>query len=150
MVSGSSLAIGVFGALLLLPVGGHANDINPHLGEDSCQACHSKVPSPLEVEAGEYFLLKDSIDETCGQCHKLYIGQDSHTSTGHPTGIKMALSQDQPFSLPLNDGYITCKTCHRCIADISGPTFAMLRISNTFDSSDEERSELCRQCHKGY
>lgn len=132
---------------LLWPAITLANGVNPHLGEDSCQSCHTKVPSTLEVQSGTYFLQQNTIEETCGMCHP---EAGFHTSMGHPTGIQMTVSQDQPLTLPLKDGKITCKTCHHCIANDTTPTFAMLRIINRDQSFDEELTRLCRECHIGY
>lgn len=136
-------------ALLLLPGTTRANGINPHFGEGGCLACHSKTPSTLEAQAGQYFLLRESIEETCGICHELSNGQGSHTITSHPTGIRLTRAQSQPSTLPLSAGYITCKTCHHCIARETDPTFALLRISIN-GPLDDERTELCKQCHEGY
>lgn len=149
MISPKTITLCIW-ALLLLPTTVWAADINPHLDDNFCLACHSKVPTRLEAQSGHSFLLGDTIDETCGLCHRVLVDQSRHTLTGHPTGIKTATAQSPPSTLPLSDGYITCKTCHRCIADGTGPTFAMLRTGQSGLSMDEERTALCRQCHQGY
>ena len=136
--------------VLLSPTTCRSEVINPHLDEHSCQSCHSRVPDPQDIQAGEFFLLGPSIDETCGQCHVAFVDQDGHGSYGHPTGMKITDPRVLPLSLPLNQGFITCKTCHHCIAAERGYTFALLRLADSAHSLDKQRTELCRDCHKGY
>ena len=39
--------------------------LNPHIKPEPCESCHTKVPTEADGSAGDYFLLKDSIDDTC-------------------------------------------------------------------------------------
>lgn len=142
---------GVFlGSVLLASVSSFAI-MNPHKKPEPCESCHSKVPSKEDGESGNYYLLKDSIDDTCHVCHDTMCCSAFTIHGGsHPSNIK---DWDRklfraPKTLPLHDGYITCSTCHlHSIPD--GPSYKMVRIVR-IDGKKIDWTELCRDCHSSY
>jgi len=125
--------------------------LNPHIKPEPCGSCHTKVPTEEEGRSGEYFLLKESIDDTCHICHEYTCCKPgSLHGTNHPSNIN---SWDRslfrrPRTLPLFNGYITCVTCH-LHSKPDTPSFKMVRIVK-IDGKRIDWSELCTDCHVGY
>lgn len=125
--------------------------LNPHVKPEPCNSCHTKVPTKADGEAGNLFLLKDSIDDTCMVCHEKKCckpGDLGHL--GHPSGIdKWDMKKfRRPVTLPLYDGKITCSTCHFHSVP-EGDSYKMVRIVKV-DMKKIDWTELCHDCHIDY
>lgn len=125
--------------------------INPHLKPEPCDSCHTQVPTKEEGAAGDYHLLKETIDDTCHVCHETTCCKPgSLHGINHPSNVNkwdFKLFR-RPKTLPLFEGYITCSTCHlHSIPD--GPSYKMVRIVK-IDGKKIDWTELCTDCHVGY
>jgi len=125
--------------------------LNPHVKPEPCGSCHTKVPSEEEGQSGEYFLLKDTIDDTCHVCHETTCCKPgSLHGISHPSNINdwdWKLFR-RPKTLPLYNGYITCTTCH-LHSKPEGDSFKMVRIVK-IDGRKIDWTDLCTDCHVGY
>ncbi|GAB4263834.1 MAG: hypothetical protein Kow0054_27750 [Deferrisoma sp.] len=91
----------------------------PHDGE-ACEACHPGDPAaPVE----------------CGTCH----GPDANL---HPDGVPP--SQPVPPAFPLEDGRLTCRSCHR----LHGPA-GPHALRGFDDPGVQSLSDFCALCHGG-
>ncbi|MBI5904259.1 MAG: hypothetical protein HZB86_01690 [Deltaproteobacteria bacterium] len=125
--------------------------LNPHVKPEPCGSCHTKVPTEAEGRAGDYFLLKDTIDDTCHVCHeKTCCKPGSLHGKNHPSNIDRWDRKlfRRPKSLPLHNGFITCNTCHLHTKP-DGPSYMMVRIVK-IDGKSIDWSKLCTDCHEGY
>jgi len=125
--------------------------INPHVKPEPCESCHTKIPTAADGDRGEYFLLKESIDETCHVCHeKTCCKPGSLHGSSHPSNIDRWDREKfrKPKTLPLHNGFITCNTCHMH-SKPDGPSFKMVRIVK-IDGKKIDWSDLCTDCHVGY
>ena len=125
--------------------------LNPHIKPEPCESCHTKVPTEADGRVGDYFLLKNSIDDTCHVCHeKTCCKPGSLHGINHPSNIDRwdwKLFR-RPKTLPLHRGFITCNTCHlHSKPDV--PSYKMVRIV-IVDGKRIDWAELCRDCHQGY
>lgn len=125
--------------------------LNPHIKPEPCGSCHTKVPTEEEGQMGEYFLLKETIDDTCHVCHeKTCCKPGSLHGINHPSNIDdwdWKLFR-RPKTLPLYGGFITCSTCHlHSVPD--GDSFKMVRIVK-IDGKKIDWTALCTDCHVGY
>ena len=140
---------GVLAAAFLLAASPDSRAVlNPHIQPESCESCHTKVPTAAEGSAGDFFLLKPSIDDTCLVCHEktcCKVGTLHHFE--HPSNIDQwdATRFKAPKTLKLYSGFITCTTCH--VHSIpEGESFKMVRLAQR-DGMRIEWVRLCRDCH---
>lgn len=122
--------------------------INPHLPPDSCDSCHVRLPTKEEAAAGNYRLLKESIDGTCRICHPPMCCEVGSLHTfNHPSDFDKwdRTRFRRPKTLPLHNGKITCATCHFHLKK-DGPTYRMVRIVQR-DRGGIQWIYLCRDCH---
>jgi hypothetical protein len=134
--------------LLLVLASKSSSIINPHIKPEPCDSCHTKIPSP---EDNEFFLLKDSIDETCHVCHeKTCCKPGSLHGANHPSNIRDWdwKVMKRPKTLPLFGGYITCSTCH-LHSKPEGKSHKMVRIVKV-DDTGIDWDGLCLDCHQNY
>ncbi|GAB4368286.1 MAG: hypothetical protein Kow00128_13530 [Deltaproteobacteria bacterium] len=125
--------------------------LNPHLPPEPCGSCHANVPTEAEGRAGEYFLLKDTIDATCHICHETTCCKPgSLHGINHPSDIDTWDRKlfRKPKTLPLFGGYITCSTCH-LHSRPEGASYKLVRIVR-IDARKIDWTELCVDCHVGY
>ncbi|MBI5419695.1 MAG: hypothetical protein HZA60_06385 [Deltaproteobacteria bacterium] len=125
--------------------------LNPHIEPPQCDSCHKKIPTEEEAAAGHYFLLKDTIDDTCHICHeKTCCKPGSLHGINHPSNIKDWDRKyfRKPKTLPLHNGYITCNTCHLHRMP-GGNQYKMVRIVK-IDGKKIDWTDLCTDCHIGY
>jgi hypothetical protein len=111
--------------------------LNPHIRPEPCLSCHTKVPTEAEAQAGNYFTIKKTIDETCRICHPCCQVGTKHHGTSHPSNIAdWDRNRFQtPKTLPLHNGRITCNTCHLHLVT-DEPTIHLLRkvqVGNDFN-----------------
>jgi len=107
-----------------------------------CQECHTKIPAPN----GQKFLRYADYTLTC-RCH-------GYTSKKYRHPIGNILSQEKkgsiPADFPLEDGRMTCSTCHditmQCSTEQGGreKTKNFLRVD-----SSQTRTAICYACHIG-
>ncbi len=124
---------------------------NPHVEPAKCLACHAKVPTAQDGDRGDYFLVKDTIDDTCRACHSDSCCKAGEIHlTDHPSNINTWDRKlfRRPKTLPLFDGYITCSTCH-FYRQAQGSAFKLVRIV-TVDGKNIDWTELCHDCHVNY
>lgn len=125
--------------------------LNPHIKPEPCASCHTKVPTEADTRMGDYFLLKDGIDDTCHVCHETTCCKPGSLHAGnHPSNIDRWDRKlfRRPRTLPLYNGFITCSTCHLHTRP-DGPSFKMIRIVK-IDGKRIDWTELCKDCHEGY
>ncbi len=112
---------------------------NIHFNKYYCTECH------LEAEGGQYKELRyDNYTQTC-RCHN--YTPETYT---HPVGITLPPEKRKkiPADFPLEDGTITCGTCHilllQCQADSSVKRFngSFLRVNPR-----PSRTAICFRCH---
>jgi nitrate/TMAO reductase-like tetraheme cytochrome c subunit len=146
------LAVPIALALLLAPApapAGSGGFLNPHAKPESCPSCHTKVPTPEEAAAGNYFMLKESIDATCHICHKkVCCDINSLHMFNHRSDFKDwdPKKYKSPKTLPLQNGFITCATCH-FHSQQAESAFRMVRLAKR-TQSQIEWSGLCKDCHE--
>jgi len=125
--------------------------LNPHVKPEPCGSCHTKVPTEDDGRVGDYFLLKDSIDDTCHICHeKTCCKPGSLHGTSHPSNIDRWDWKKfrRPKTLPLHNGFITCNTCH-VHTKPDGLSYKMVRIVK-IDGKKIDWTGLCTDCHVDY
>jgi len=138
-------------AILLTASPGSRALLNPHLKPEACGSCHTKVPTEADDRAGNYFLLKGTIDDTCLICHEktcCKAGTLHHFE--HPSNIDRwdKTRFKAPNTLKLYGGFITCSTCH--VHSIpEGESFKMVRLAQR-DGKRIEWVRLCRDCHTSF
>ncbi|HEY5997394.1 MAG TPA: hypothetical protein VIU29_10255, partial [Candidatus Deferrimicrobiaceae bacterium] len=89
-----------------------------------------------------------SIDDTCHICHrKMCCDMTSLHSFDHKSNFNdwNTAKYKAPKTLPLQNGYITCNTCH-FHSQTSDPALKMVRIARR-TASRIEWAELCKDCH---
>lgn len=122
--------------------------LNPHVKPETCESCHTRVPTKEEGAAGNYFLLKESIDATCHLCHrKMCCDFTSLHSFNHKSNFNDWDSKKYkaPKTLPLQNGLITCNTCH-FHSELADPDMKMVRLARR-TASRIEWVDLCKDCH---
>ena len=128
--------------ILFASVSMNASDVsNPHSSERcTWNSCHMEVPLGSDI-----LLLGESIDHTCCICHteKCSLTQ----GTNHISNIDQWNKNEfeNPESLPLYEGYITCMTCHYRIKP-QGADCKMVRIISIV-GDQVTWEDLCRDCH---
>ncbi len=112
-----------------------------HFSEKYCTECHLQIPKT----DGNIFLRFKDYNVTC-RCHG--YSPESYT---HPVGITPSADSKSkiPQKFPLEDGKITCNTCHfismQCNGDqdLNKQNSRFLRVF-----SFKSRTALCFQCHE--
>ncbi len=143
----------VLAAAVLLTVSPDSRALlNPHLKPEVCGGCHTKVPTEADDLAGNYFLLKGTIDATCQLCHEktcCKTGTLHHFE--HPSNIDQWDKSrfKEPKTLKLYGGFITCSTCHVHSPPETGESFKMVRLAQR-DGMRIEWIRLCRDCHTSF
>lgn len=125
--------------------------VNPHVEPANCPSCHTRAPTAEEGQAGDYFLTKETIDDTCHVCHEYSCCKPSSLhGQNHPSNINTwdRTLFRRPKTLPLFDGYIMCDTCH-FHRNAQGTTYKLVRIVKV-DGKKIDWTELCVDCHVDY
>lgn len=127
--------------------------LNPHIKPEPCESCHRKIPNEDETRAGDYFLLKDTIDATCHICHEYTcckVGSLHEKNRNHPSDIDSWDSDiaRKPRDLPLHNGFITCNTCHLHTKP-DGEDYKLVRLVK-ISTMKNDWTELCMDCHVDY
>ncbi|UCG37942.1 MAG: hypothetical protein JSV00_06995 [bacterium] len=143
-----SLAILVAVASVAAVAKGSIEIIDPHTEPAQCQSCHHATPTQEDVSGGEYHLLGGGIDETCHMCHpydccRIYALKGHN----HPSNVGEWDTENfnEPRTLPLYDGLITCSTCH-VHRKGDGEGYRMVRLVRV-TLSGVDWTRLCTDCH---
>jgi predicted CXXCH cytochrome family protein len=146
---------------LLLWSTGAAALVDPHDdGNPSrCLSCHTRAITAEDARRGDLSLLKESIDEVCLICHlekdccvtgQRHEGRDISLGVTHPSDLdaRSVPRTARPKTLPLQDGRITCATCH--LHDRQKPAdYKLVRMVRIKDTGIDW-SPLCLDCHPTY
>lgn len=126
--------------ILLYSTGSTAETVNPHWTGKHCAECHEAGKPPALRFGGD-------IHRVCVRCHDR---STAATFEPHPVQVPVpeVMRQRMPRKWPLQDGRISCRTCHDMVVQmydniaerIINPDF--LRIS-----SQKQRDEFCFFCH---
>lgn len=147
----------VFAAALLLPASaGRAAVANPHVAagdRTACLFCH--VPGFETADPGDAALLEDTVEAVCLRCHVktqcCAIGQQ-HTGVfigySHPSDLDAGdiKRESLPKTLPLQDGRLTCNTCHFHLRP-EGRHHKLVRLVE-FAGDGVQWTVLCQDCHR--
>lgn len=138
---------------MLFPDTGYSAEmLNPHQGRN-CGSCHVGEPSMGPDNQMDYRFLAEDIDPTCMICHVEKCCSIGEEHLSHPSAID---TWDQsrygvPKDLPLQDGHITCVTCHfwRRELNTAPDDYKLVRMV-TITTRSIDWTNLCKDCHKGY
>jgi len=141
--------------LLMLGLGAsHSAAQSPAMQRDSrrdCAVCHLGWVDAFERAQADLLIARPDGEvaaegTTCLGCHDGSVA-DSRREVwlehGHQTGIRPPQDMRVPELLPLDDGKITCRTCHSAHAAAGVETLetaVFVRVPN-------EASQLCQMCH---
>ncbi|MEP0842660.1 MAG: hypothetical protein HRF43_08100 [Phycisphaerae bacterium] len=128
------------------PLGLQANS-----GRD-CAVCHLnwvesfKQPAAvLLMDDPGYGVVAEA--DTCLGCHDGSVGDSRRrvwVEHGHRTGIRPPATMKVPDQLPLDDGRISCRTCHTAHSGQGPETLA----TTVFVRVRNDASQLCIACHQ--
>ncbi len=118
-----------------------SRSINPHWKGYLCLCCHETTPSrdtPQLKEQGDHNLL-------CNRCH----GTRYARADIHPVGVKPSPRIRIPDDMPLQEGRLSCNTCHDARLQM-GPPVPESRQKRNPDFLRREglsRNSFCFLCH---
>jgi predicted CXXCH cytochrome family protein len=114
--------------------------LDPHRNPDRCAACHTSA------SAGRGDLQFDgNVSRLCRSCHD---GQTAIRET-HPAGVAPSAAMTIPAGFPLDDGRLTCISCHDVAQDCkAGSPDAAAGYKLLRGQSASRPSLLCLACHK--
>ncbi len=124
-----------------LQLAGISKKVNPHWKNVMCISCHEGEPTkgdPHLKEGGDVIRI-------CYRCHAFkYSRSDIHPVNCSPSR-KVALPED----MPLNNGRLTCATCHDSSLQEGGERAGSARKSNPkfLRGGFSNRGEFCARCH---
>ncbi len=132
---------------------------NPHQDADdksTCLFCHVKAFETAEAGKRGSTLLEDTIDAVCLRCHVktecCTIGQKHmgglFIGYSHPSDLETSKIRKEflPKTLPLQDGKMTCNTCHFHRRQ-AGRDYKLVRLV-VFKDTGVEWTNLCVDCHQ--
>ena len=113
---------------------------NIHNNGYYCTECHRHKPTG----DGDKFLLYNDYSLTC-RCH----GYTTKKYT-HPIGCKLSAEKKEmvPADFPLEEGMITCNTCHAIVMQCRDSQNPGVQIENFLRvDSSQTRTAICYACH---
>lgn len=116
--------------------------INPHSNQPLCLSCHSSTPvkgQPNLAEGGD-------INALCNRCH----ATGGARKDIHPVGIIPSKRVRIPPDMPLQNGLLTCETCHHSALQPGNPCQSAegkKENKNFLRVGGLSRSEFCFLCH---
>ncbi len=114
--------------------------VNPHWTDKHCTECHVKAEKPDLLFEG------DSV-QMCNRCHA-----ESFARTDiHPVGVKPTADMQKimPDTWPLENGAITCITCHDVLVQMKeNAAQRLLNPSFLRGAPYEQISSFCFSCHQ--
>lgn len=125
-------------AVAVLQSGELPPSLNLHYTGKYCDQCHDKKPS----EGGPAFLkFGGDYGKLCGHCHDNTLGSYLHPVDIVPSDEKKA---KMPGELPLNNGKVTCSTCHDLFLQCrESPS----KLSSLRGAPYAKRTDFCFKCH---
>jgi len=135
-----------------------ADPHNTHMAD--CTKCHtSDIYTEDCHESDSFCLAAESVDNLCLTCHvkedccrlgqdhqsQLFLGENTHPSDIDVRDVSPA---HLPKTLPIQDGRITCDTCH--LHSRAGESdYKMLRLVKV-EGEEVDWTALCADCHGEY
>lgn len=115
--------------------------INPHWKNVMCDACHegeARKGSPSLREGGDFIRL-------CYRCHAFKYSR----SDIHPVNVRPSASVTIPEDMPLQNGRLTCGTCHDSSLQEGGEQAGSAGRENPkfLRGGFTTRNEFCFRCH---
>ncbi len=125
-----------------LQIAAISRSLNPHWCSVLCISCHvQSVPT-----SDKSVLVRNG--DTNGTCNRCHHSEFARTEI-HPVGIIPSEKINVPPEMPLDNGKLTCKTCHQCSLQKSALTAdsEMRRNRNFLRHNALSRTEFCFLCH---
>lgn len=115
--------------------------INPHWNDYQCLSCHQRQPTKGDVS----LLEEGDINAMCNRCHE----SEYATSDIHPVGISPSDQVRIPDFMPLENGRITCTTCHDSKQQAGCVKKEMIDEVNVLflRGKQKSRNSFCFLCH---
>ncbi len=125
-----------------------------------CTDCHTRDIYTEDCHQGDGFcLVAQSVDDLCLRCHmkeeccrlgqdhqaQLFLGERSHPSD---VALRDVDPAHLPRTLPIQDGRITCRTCH-LHSRAEETDYKMLRLVK-WNADKPDMTVLCHDCHEEY
>ncbi|WP_456369648.1 hypothetical protein [Thermodesulfatator atlanticus] len=121
-----------------LPFAWESRSVNPHWKELFCLCCHKSDPSPEKAP------LKDNdFNKLCERCHDNKFAR----ADIHPVGIKPKKVK-VPHYMPLQNGELTCETCHNSLLQCFLSKHAQKYNRNFLRREGLPRYKFCFLCHE--
>lgn len=115
---------------------------NPHGDPVLCSSCHTSA-----VAGRGALRFGGSVSQLCQSCHDGRIA----TREVHPVDLKpsAAMAKNIPYDIPLENGKLTCFSCHDISGDCRpGKSATMLNRNLLRGSRVSHPMEFCFRCHK--
>ncbi|MBI5207609.1 MAG: hypothetical protein HY934_07440 [Candidatus Firestonebacteria bacterium] len=111
--------------------------VNPHFSKSHCTSCHLSNPTDKDDKETikRNFKYKGNFIALCNSCH-------GSSSNIHPVDVTPPPTMKVPADLPLNDGKVTCITCHDAGFSNRGVKY-LIRGGDVMT----EITDLCFRCH---
>ncbi|MEW6519350.1 MAG: cytochrome c3 family protein [Thermodesulfobacteriota bacterium] len=118
-----------------------SRNINPHWKNMMCISCHKGTPS----KGNPNLLGSGDLNELCNRCHKSEFAR----ADIHPVGLAPSKQVKLPTDMPLQDGKLTCETCHQSSLQESALHIDSVGKENPnfLRRSGLSRNEFCFLCH---
>lgn len=118
-----------------------SRSIDPHWNDSHCLSCHERKPVKGDAPLREN---GDNID-LCNRCH----GSEYARADIHPVRIKPSHHVRIPDDMPLQDGILTCATCHNSLLQVGCvPTDKKTETNLLFlQGKQKTRTSFCFLCH---
>ena len=115
--------------------------IDPHWNNYHCLSCHVREPVKSDAPLQE----NGDINALCNRCHSSEYAR----SDIHPVGIKPSQLIRVPAGMPLQDGILTCATCHDSFMQVGGVEHHNKAEINIFflRGNVKSRTPFCFLCH---
>ncbi|MBI5559273.1 MAG: hypothetical protein HY885_16745 [Deltaproteobacteria bacterium] len=118
-----------------------SRSINPHWKNVMCIACHQGTPA----KGNPSLLGNGDINEICNRCHKSEFAR----AEMHPVGIIPSKNVKIPEDMPLQNGKLSCETCHQSSLQESALALNSVGKDNPkfLRRSGLSRNQFCFLCH---
>ncbi|MBU0962138.1 MAG: hypothetical protein KKH60_11430, partial [Proteobacteria bacterium] len=118
-----------------------SRSIDPHWNDYHCLSCHERQP----IKGDAPLLEKGNYNALCNRCH----GSAYARADIHPVGIKPSQHVRIPSNMPLENGLLTCATCHNSFMQVGCTTNENKTAVNLLFLRGKQRSRtsFCFLCH---
>jgi predicted CXXCH cytochrome family protein len=119
-----------------------SRNINPHWKNMMCISCHQGAPS----KGNPSLLGNGDLNQLCNRCHKSEFAR----ADIHPVGIIPSKQVKIPPDMPLQNGKLSCETCHQSSLQESARHIDSVGKENPYflRRSGLSRNEFCFLCHR--